>query len=83
LIKYAIWPGYVISKTDGDRHFISAPQLMRLYGVAPHECIVIHDWPEGYAGRREAYDKLIVLSPRSDGNYRETLERIEQKKRRK
>jgi len=40
--KYAICPGYVRSMNDLDRHFIGAGPLMRLYGVAPSECIVLY-----------------------------------------
>ncbi|MBW1975254.1 MAG: hypothetical protein JRI45_06750 [Deltaproteobacteria bacterium] len=67
--KYIVCPGHVISKADGTRHYISASKLMELYDVAPHECIVIENWPEDFVGRRRAYEDLIILSPRDDGNY--------------
>jgi hypothetical protein len=64
--RYLLCPGYVTSKNDGQRHFINAYELTRLYGVDPRECVAVpHNrpgWlpPEG----------LIPLSPRYDGNYR-------------
>lgn len=37
-IKYIVVSGYVHSKNDHDRHFISCDQLIRLYGANPKEC---------------------------------------------
>ena len=65
--KYALHPGYITSKNDGDRHFISARQLARLYGVKIEECVV---WgPEYRPGewRREDY---VHFYPRYDGDYK-------------
>ena len=39
--KYALHPGPVTSKNDGDRHFIDAHTLARLYRVRPAECVVV------------------------------------------
>jgi len=39
--KYAICPGYVRSETDGQLHYIDAVALMRLYKVAPTDCVII------------------------------------------
>jgi hypothetical protein len=36
--KYAIWPGYVYSINDEDRHYIEYSQLIMLYNVNPAEC---------------------------------------------
>jgi hypothetical protein len=41
--KYVICPGFVQSIIDEDEHFVSAGELMELYGVPPSECIV-HDF---------------------------------------
>lgn len=64
--EYYIVGGYVTSANDGDEHYISAAQLAHLYGVDPSACLVAGNWlrpdpclPEG----------LLVLTPRSDGNY--------------
>lgn len=63
--KYLVVPGYIHSKNDGDRHFIGASQLMRLYGVKPQQCSVVTEDGSTY-GR---YKDMIVLRPRYDGNY--------------
>ena len=50
--KYIVHPGYVISKEDGDEHFIRAEELMRLYKVDKSECYIykglVYDMLEGY-----------------------------------
>jgi len=58
--KYRVLPGYIKSKNDGDRHYISAGRLMLLYGVSSAECVI------GYNG---GVDGLIVLKPLYNGNY--------------
>lgn len=71
--KYVICPGTVISKTDGQRHYINAPTLMMLYGVTPKEC-EIHEpqewWPLSYYDMAAERNKgKIKLAPRHDGKY--------------
>jgi hypothetical protein len=61
--KYLVKPGYERSKNDGDKHWISADTLIRLYGVNPKECI-----RSQFNGEQDPQD-LIVLRPRYDGNY--------------
>ena len=78
-LKYAVYPGPVKSKNDGQVHFIGAAQLMALYKVQPQECLVIHPLPrnprpEDVSENRRKEDfvtdhKLIPLFPRFDGNY--------------
>ena len=62
--KYLVKAGWMTSKTDGDRHFISAKKLMDLYRVNPRECVIFSD-------KFKYLDDvdLIVLTPRYDGNY--------------
>lgn len=60
--RYAIHPEYVTSQTDGDRHYIDAQTLVRLYNLKPHEYVVWQD-----RGMRE--EDFIHLYPRQDGNY--------------
>lgn len=75
--RYLLCPGSVISRTDGDRHHITAVQLARLYGVSMDDCIVLSsDWsgPSGERRRNELRARadsgdLIALHPRYDGNY--------------
>ena len=62
MIKYLVKPGYVYSKTDGQRHYIGASKLIGLYRVDPKECYISRGGP----GEPEG---LIVLSPQYDGNY--------------
>lgn len=72
-IKYVLFPGYVISQTDGDRHYIGPMQLAKLYHVDIQECTIYEPapwWTESYY--RSMSIKilgLIKLYPRNDGNY--------------
>ncbi len=70
-IKYAVYPGPVQSKTDGDRHFIPSAMLIHLYQVNPAECLVVSRNDKEYEiKRKQAEDRgLIRLVPRYDGNY--------------
>ena len=69
-IKYVVCPGYIRSKTDGDRHFITASQLIHLYGVDPTECIVRrHDMSEHEERLFRAPEDAIHLYPRYNGDY--------------
>lgn len=71
MLKYIVYPGFVISD-DGDRHYISASQLMDLYNVNPNECRVLI-WRRGVANTRgrnkEDLKNLISPYPRRDGKY--------------
>ena len=64
-MKYIIHPGYVISKNDGDRHYIGYHKLIELYNVDPKECI---DARSLYT-RSKSCEDCIDLKPRYDGNY--------------
>lgn len=75
-LKYAIYPGEIRSRNDGDWHYVTAMQLMHLYGVDPRECIVV--FPSSmyrHESERESLLRdvqrcgLIELYPRYDGNY--------------
>jgi hypothetical protein len=64
--KYALYPDYIISKTDGEKHYITAKDLARLYGVKMSECIIVETLDDILSTR----DKdLIALYPRYDGDY--------------
>jgi hypothetical protein len=66
--KYIVWPGWVNSSTDRDRHWIGVGALVRLYGLR---------WGEYCVARSsEEVDRLLryspsaqILSPRYDGFY--------------
>lgn len=62
MIRYRVLPGYVISKNDGQWHWINEHDLIRLYWVPPNECLI---------GEPRAGDPsgLTELRPRYDGNY--------------
>lgn len=70
--KYACHSGYVVSKTDGQRHFISGYELMRLYDVNPTDCVVCSG-KHSTIGMND--DDYIHLYPRYDGNYKTPTER--------
>jgi len=61
--KYLIQAGWVISQNDGDRHWVPAAQLARLYGLRDGR------WREWHP-RMDRESDLPVLGPRMDGNYR-------------
>ena len=61
--KYLVIPGWITSKSDGDRHYISANKLIRLYGVDRRECVVFQDGERGFC------DSLIKLEPDYNGDY--------------
>lgn len=66
-IKYGLCPGYVISKNDGQRHFINAGKLMRLYNVSPAECVILYDGKKPMGFRP---GELILLRPDYSGSYK-------------
>ena len=66
MIKYFVHPGKIMSNRDGDIHYISAKQLIRLYDVDPRECKIILK-PQDERGYN--VHKYKHLRPRMDGNY--------------
>ncbi len=72
--KYICYSGYVISKSDGDRHLITAYQVSRLYDVNPRKCYFVpigKDHNKILCGlSQELKDSLIKLCPNNDGNYK-------------
>jgi len=38
--RYIVHPGFVVSRTDGDQHYIGYSQLIALYKVDPTLCIL-------------------------------------------
>ena len=71
--RFAVYPGYVSSRNDWDRHYISAQQLMDLYRVRPAECIVIRDdlppTRRTSGWRDEDLDRLLALRPQTGLDY--------------
>lgn len=66
--KYLLCPGYVISQTDGELHFVGERQLAELYGVPMSQCVVRPERAFGRFGWRPPAG-AIELRPRYDGNY--------------
>lgn len=67
-MRYVLHPGFVISQSDGDEHFISADALRRLYRVPPDARIeVIREGDPSHWFRPQPGD--VHLHPRYDGNY--------------
>lgn len=66
--KYLVIGGKIISKSDGDEHYIGALRLCELYKVNPNECQLIEENnPRSRTVDQTKYE--IVLKPRYDGNY--------------
>lgn len=67
--KYIVHPGPVRSEKDGDIHFISHRQLMRLYNVDPSECVII-SWRDPVPNLiRRQHPGAIDLYPDPSGMY--------------
>lgn len=64
--KYLLHPGYVVSKTDGDIHYITSQMLMELYNVLPKDCVTYIPFR-----RYPNQDKLIDLYPMGSGEYKD------------
>lgn len=67
--KYVLCPDFVVSKNDGEQHFITAHELARLYGVTFGECYVA-GWN---AGGRQWFGipkDLPQLYPKYHGDYK-------------
>lgn len=65
--NFLVVPGPILSRIDGDRHYISAGRLMDLYGVHREECIIIDSSRNAYLYGR--YEGCLILEPRFDGDY--------------
>ena len=68
--KYVLFPGYVYSKIDWQRHYINAKELAQLYKVNLKECL-INECPPYWtkADLRKIYKDLIWLYPDFRGYY--------------
>jgi len=68
-IKYALYPGRVVSRNDGQIHYIDACRLAHLYGVNMRECVIVTEDD----ARRGRFDRdihrLEALRPKCNGNY--------------
>ena len=60
--KYALHPGVITSKSDGEEHYISAGRLADLYQLRTNEYVV-------WGGDDRYWDDYIHLFPSYHGNY--------------
>jgi hypothetical protein len=67
-LRFVVCPGYVTSRHDGQRHYVSALQLAGCYRLARDEFDVALD-DEPWMRRAAQRDGLIPLFPRDDGRY--------------
>jgi len=61
--KFALHPGYITSKNDGDEHYISVGQLAQLYELKPTEYIIWREFHGSY------WNDYVHLYPSYEGNY--------------
>jgi hypothetical protein len=71
-IAFVLYPGFVRSQTDGDQHYITAEQLARLY-MLERGTWIVYQPPRAFdraaSYRRDPYEGLKAIFPRSDGKY--------------
>lgn len=70
--KYVVEPDFLKSLTDGESHYVSAQQLMKLYGVDRSECVITHKDDCNTIGMD--LKGFTWLRPRRDGNYKKVVE---------
>ena len=63
---FAVMPGWVTSRYDGQRHRLAAHQVARAYGLRETEWQFIDPWRIPW---RLPVERMIFLGPRSDGQY--------------
>ena len=66
--RYIVWPGWVNSSTDRDRHWIGVGALVRLYGLRWGEYMVARTQEELERMMRW-WPNAEILGPRYDGFY--------------
>lgn len=64
-----VYPGYVRSRNDGDRHWVSGASLIRLYGLDPRSAVIVDLTAHGMLGRRADEPGDRHFHPRYDGAY--------------
>lgn len=74
--KYIVYPDYVFSEHDAQRHYVDFTTLCHLYNVNPNECICV-DRPEKAMGLD--LSKYKILRVREDGRYQHQKELVNDK----
>lgn len=65
---FMLHPGEIRSRSDGDVHYISARQLIQLYGIHPKMCQIYKEgWDRGMSPGLS--EQFVHLYPRYDGEY--------------
>ncbi len=67
--KYFVWPDWVTSVSDGDRHWISADRLIHLYHVDPRDCRVLRPDSPAVDSILRRYPWVPILRPQANGDY--------------
>jgi hypothetical protein len=71
-VAFVVHPGFVRSQNDGDQHYISANELARLYMLEPGTWTVYQPpraFDRAANWRRDPYEGMKAIFPRSDGKY--------------
>lgn len=75
--KYLVMGGEVISKNDGQHHYVNARKLVELYHLDPKECLLMEEDDTIMRARSFGKNHILILRPRYDGNY--TVPKINEK----
>lgn len=67
--KYALHPGSVYSRNDGEIHRVASGQLAQLYRVPLRECVVIDINSPDYDSKMKQHKDLFHLYPDESGKY--------------
>jgi hypothetical protein len=63
--KYIVFPGFVLSKNDKAKHYITANQLIKLYKVDINDCYILNDRSK----IKSLHGIFMALRPKYDGDY--------------
>lgn len=68
--KVILCPNFVVSRNDGERHFIGAWRLAQLYHVLPTDSVKTYDGRHHFMPLdQQQREGWIELWPRNDGKY--------------
>lgn len=62
--RFAVYPGFVRSISDGQQHYISGGQLIKLYGLPEQDCYIVRNIPG-----EQVDPSLFPLFPLPRGDY--------------
>lgn len=69
-MKYIVIADYVVSKNDGYKHYVTAKELIRLYGVSEEYCLMFNSY-DSYQREKHRIgpNNFKILMPKFSGNY--------------